>query len=817
MHLSTSLFLLSSLALPSHTLSLPPSPPAPCPPSPPLSNAEIPTVTVLNGSYSGTRLQSFNQDAFLGIPFAEPPVGDLRFANPKALEGTKWDGVHEAGSYQKHCIGYGGDQIGYEQSEDCLYLNVVRPSGYEHESLPVAVWIHGGGFYMGGAPDRRYNLSFIVSNSVEINKPVIGVSIAYRLGPFGFLNGQEIASAGARNVGLKDQRLALNWINENIDAFGGDPDKVTIWGESAGAASVGFHLTAFDGRDDGLFRGAIMESGGPIFFGELKTSGDYQEMYDGVVEKVGCGNATDSVQCLRGVDFESLNKVLNTTDAADWLPALDGDFVARYGSEQLEDGAFVHVPVISGANSDEGTAFSPRGIETESDLINVINATNAWPSPVLDSLVSAYVDSNTSDYLIPASATLGGDITLPLPFGTFWRKSTAYSGDLFFIAARRLTCSTWAAAGLDTYCYRFNTIPNGTPFPIAATHFTEVAFVFNTLDGNGYAINPFEGKSQGYRDLSTLMSKSWASFVSDLDPNSWKGRRGFVEGGKEWPKYECEDPEEIVFEGNRTSFVGSDDYREVGMRVMNENWGARKHPSTKKRYSSFTALWSCGTPGTATQKFCCAQGNSLGSCCSSNFSLGYTGRAFQPGFDAIIANLTLELQAAYSPGSPSISVPAASATRDANEAQCSNGRIVSSVTENSSNNGDLGTKIGLGVGIPLGVLAAGILGWLFYIETMKKRRFATRSGVQAASAESSPPSPSITSPMVQQNTGSSAGYGFGGAYSDHPSSPGLSSATTVQEMQQPYPAAYLPKSNPYSPISPIYEAPPENTFHEMRA
>ncbi|KAH7311869.1 Alpha/Beta hydrolase protein [Rhexocercosporidium sp. MPI-PUGE-AT-0058] len=532
-----------------------------------------PTVHLTNGSYYGRHVDSFNQDFFLGIPFAEPPIGEGRFANPVTFNGS-WEGSLPATEYAFHCIGYGPDQIGYQQSEDCLYLNVVRPSGYENQTLPVAVWIHGGGFTEGGAPDRRYNLSFIVANSLAIGKPIMAASIAYRLGPFGFLNGDAIASAGAINVGLKDQRLALHWINENIAAFGGDPEKVTIWGESAGAASVGFHLTAFNGRDDGLFRAAIMESGGPVFFGELKKPGEYQPSYDTLVEKAGCANTTDSLACLRAIPFTVLNNVLNTTEsaAAGWWPAFDGDFVARYGSEQLKDGAFVHVPIIVGANSDEGTAFSPRGIDTEADLVGVISAT--YPDAIVSKLVDAYVKTNTSDYLIPSSQTLGGDLTFPLPYGRFWRRSTSFSGDLAFIAGRRLTSQTWAAANIPTYSYRFNAIPNGMPFPISVTHFQEVAFVFNNLNGEGYAINPFGGTRQegGYKGLSELMSKSWASFVADLDPNEWVGRDGRVVS---WPSYE-EGQMNMVFDANVTSYAEVDNFREAGMKIINENWGVIK-------------------------------------------------------------------------------------------------------------------------------------------------------------------------------------------------------------------------------------------------
>ena len=111
-------------------------------------------------------------------------------------------------------------------SDDCLYLNVIRPSGYENEKLPVGVWIHGGGLTSGGTRNPSTSLYYIVNNSVQIDKPIIGVSIAYRLGAWGFLTSQEVQGAGQTNLGLRDQRLALHWLQENIEAFGGDADKV---------------------------------------------------------------------------------------------------------------------------------------------------------------------------------------------------------------------------------------------------------------------------------------------------------------------------------------------------------------------------------------------------------------------------------------------------------------------------------------------------------------------------------------------------------------------------------------------------------------
>lgn len=227
----------------------------------------------------------------------------------------------------------------------------------------------GGGYYDGGTPDRRYNLSFIVENSVKIGKPIMAASIAYRLGPFGFLNSDEVSGQGQTNIGLRDQRLALHWINENIAAFGGNPEQVTIWGESAGASSVGFHLIAYDGRDDKLFHAAMMESGNPVAYFAMNGTDFYEPRYQALVTAAGCNNASDTLDCLRHVPFTVLNNILNTTDFNTfWNPTVDGDIIARYGSEQLADGSFVHVPILSGANSDEGTAFSPVGIYDTSDF-----------------------------------------------------------------------------------------------------------------------------------------------------------------------------------------------------------------------------------------------------------------------------------------------------------------------------------------------------------------------------------------------------------------------------------------------------------------
>ena len=271
-----------------------------------------PTVELKNGTISGVHSSTYNEDYFLGVPYAQPPVNGLRFKNPQSLN-TTYNSTYEATEYANSCVGYGGDQLGYPVSEDCLYLNIVRPSGYENETLPIGLWIHGGGLFMGGSRDARYNLSFIVENSVKIGKPIIGVSINYRLAGWGLLASEQVSGSGDTNIALRDQRLALHWVQENIGAFGGDASKVTIWGESAGAASVGWHLLAYNGRDDGLFRAGIMQSGNPVSYNTYRSVIDYQPRYDALVNATGCGNTLDTLECLRYAPYEKVNAFFNST------------------------------------------------------------------------------------------------------------------------------------------------------------------------------------------------------------------------------------------------------------------------------------------------------------------------------------------------------------------------------------------------------------------------------------------------------------------------------------------------------------------------
>ncbi|KAI7969248.1 hypothetical protein EIK77_000942 [Talaromyces pinophilus] len=223
-------------------------------------------------------------EQFPGIPFAKPPVGNLRFKPPVPL--TEPYGVYEATENKNICPQFiasttDGNSLLPEflatlinspifqkpvvdASEDCLYLNIHRPAGAKvGDDLPVLFYIYGGGFQLGW--NSMYDGTPWVEKSVEMGKPIIMVTVAYRLGGFGFLPGREIQEEGSSNAGLLDQRLGLQWVADNIRAFGGDPAKVTIWGESAGAWSVFDQMALYSGNNTyngkALFRGAIMNSG----------------------------------------------------------------------------------------------------------------------------------------------------------------------------------------------------------------------------------------------------------------------------------------------------------------------------------------------------------------------------------------------------------------------------------------------------------------------------------------------------------------------------------------------------------------------------
>jgi carboxylesterase type B len=461
-------------------------------------NNTAPSAVTRNGTLVGRYEPAYDTDYFLGIPYAQPPVGDLRFRTPRSLN-ESWTGTRNATEYSPQCIGYGMDtwSQGNYVSKDCLTLNVVRTAGAcEGDKLPVLVWFHGGGLVMGGSSDRRYNQSFIVQQATEAGMPILAVSVNYRLSSWGFLYGKEIQEEGNAMNGFRDARLSLQWIQENIHAFGGDPDRVTIQGESAGGeflivcvetwsqntditagTIVASQLLAYKGRDDKLFAHAIAESGNPAGLRALPTVEDWEPVIVRISNAVGCANATSAIACLRTVPVEDLNAVLNSTVAQGGGNGfvLDGDFMVNAPATQLDAGDFVHVPYLIGANSDEGTGFGPRQINNTEQFLAYITTSNGVDNATAQDLAILYPD--IPNIGIPATLPGRPDASLGLQF----KRSSALATDTSQMAPRRFATEMFAKHDVPVYSYRFNVVVNGGSYQYGVPHFQEVAFVFVSL------------------------------------------------------------------------------------------------------------------------------------------------------------------------------------------------------------------------------------------------------------------------------------------------------------------------------------------------
>ncbi|KAF5495340.1 putative secreted lipase [Colletotrichum siamense] len=342
------------------------------------TNTTVPTATTLNGTYYGVHHSNWHQDFFEGIPYAQPPTESLRFREAQSLN-TSWTGQRNATVLGSMCYGYGATQmvLGQFISEDCLTLNVYRPSNVSSSKglLPVAVYIHGGLFEHGTGRDPRYNMTSLLQVGVQNGKEFIGVTLNYRLSYWGFLYGNEVANEGVANLGLKDQRLALRFLKENIEAFGGDSERITIWGQEAGAFSAGLQLLAYGGRDDGLFQGAILQSGSPTLMWPSVTADEWQPLYYQFVNATNCSASMNTLDCLRNVDSDVLSSVFDSDITTDDHPnpVVDGDFIQDLGSKEMQAGHFVRVQLILGTTRDEGTwqHFVVKNINTTDEFQNM--------------------------------------------------------------------------------------------------------------------------------------------------------------------------------------------------------------------------------------------------------------------------------------------------------------------------------------------------------------------------------------------------------------------------------------------------------------
>lgn len=520
------------------------------------SAADTPQVKTLNGTYQGRYLPDWDQDAFLGIPYAQPPLGPLRYRWPQSIN-TSFDGVRDASSYGYSCMQYSGN---FNMSEDCLNLNVIRPAG-EHNKLPVLVWIFGGGLYTGSIADPQYNLSGIVKVSQDMGQPVIAVDMNYRLNMYGFLQTPQILAEGSSNAGLLDQRLALRWVQDNIEAFGGDPSRVVLWGESAGAQSIAYHLFSYGGRDDGLFHGAIMESGGPTGT-QVQTLPYYTAPVANLTAAVGCSTAQDQLACLRSL---SQDQLYAARPSQVWNPLIDGDFLTGYPSQLMREGQFIKVPLLTGANTDEGTSFSISNINTDKELFDGLLTWRSYSlsPPTIRALLHLYPNDPCNE----PPFNIGNCSVFPSK-GLEWRRTAAVGGDMVIISGRRKMCELYTAAGgQPVFSYRFDARLWNKPVLDGVQHFDNVAYSFQNITG-------LLGPSPEYdvdRQLSRAIGVSYISFVYNLDPNpTAETRRGLnATALPHWPRYDLCRPQNMVLNVTAGPFLEADTFRQDGIAFLN--------------------------------------------------------------------------------------------------------------------------------------------------------------------------------------------------------------------------------------------------------
>ncbi|NMB51092.1 MAG: carboxylesterase family protein [Bacteroidales bacterium] len=469
---------------------------------------------------------------FKGIPFAAPPVGDLRWRAPQPVE--KWEGVLEANEFAPGPIQGGNPPSG--KSEDCLYLNVWTPAKSKKDRIPVFVWIYGGGFGAGSTSEPNYNGENLA------RKGVVLVSIAYRVGQLGFFAHPELSRENPQNVsgnyGLLDMIAGLQWIRDNIAAFGGDPDKVTIFGESAGGIAVS--MLCASPLAKGLFHGAISQSGGSFgpprpttFPGEnLKRLTDAERDGEAYLKSAGVA----SIEELRKIEA---NKLPAGRGLGMSWPIIDGWVIPDDQYKLYEAGKYNDTPILVGYNSDEGASFSREKSPEE-----FVAGVKARYGKFAESLVKAYPPGENS---VPKTAR---DLSRDAAFG--WH--------------------TWIWARLQSqtgkskvYYYYFDQHPDypadSPRADFGSPHGQDVAYVFQHLNASNPQLDESDHK------ISEAMATYWTNFAKYGDPNG--------EGLPEWPAFSDANP--VVMHFNKVPQPGPVPSAE-SLKVLDSYFAWRRTP-----------------------------------------------------------------------------------------------------------------------------------------------------------------------------------------------------------------------------------------------
>jgi para-nitrobenzyl esterase len=461
---------------------------------------------------------------FRGIPYAAPPVGELRWRPPQPAKA--WEGVRECAKFgaaapQKvspMLNSFPGMSLGAATSEDCLYLNVWAPAHRSGEKLPVMVWVHGGGYTLGADSQPLYEATNLS------RRGVIVVGMNYRLGALGFLAHPALSAESQKgvsgNYGLLDQIEALRWVQRNIAAFGGDPQRVTVFGESAGGNSV--YSLLLSPLAKGLFQRAIPESGGTLNFAQLKKSAYGRESAEaqGVefVEKCGVKEGQGQLAALRAL---AVDELLNTTPALEGsrtvnfratgmrlAPIVDGYVIPDDPMTLFQQGAINGVPLIVGANGNEGSMFT---------LVSKLPSDAPAFEAILDRDFGSKFAATFKELYPPKQAK---------------KSVTELMGDFSFVDSPRFVARNYEHAHAPAYLYNFSHVASGALGKmLGAHHGSEIAFVFDNLQ---------LGKEHSPADLKVrdAMIGYWTQFAATGNPN----RDGLLE----WPAYNASDDRCLV-------------------------------------------------------------------------------------------------------------------------------------------------------------------------------------------------------------------------------------------------------------------------------
>jgi para-nitrobenzyl esterase len=464
----------------------------------PLAAAVPEPVHIESGAISGVPGLNPEVRVFEGVPYAAPPVGNLRWRSPKPA--AKWEGVREAGKFGANCMqrqpnggGFppnGGIRPDPGMSEDCLFLNVYTAAKSARDKRPVMVWIHGGALTSGAG--GIYNGEGLAA------KGAVVVTINYRIGVFGYFAHPELTKESDRNAsgnyGFLDQISALQWVQKNIEAFGGDPKRVTIFGESAGSWSVNY-LTASP-LAKGLFQRAIGESGAE--FAPTRKLADVEQA--GVKFAQGLGAA--SIADLRAKSADDLNKAPGGYSG----PNVDGWFLPDEVEAIYAAGKQNDVPTLVGSNADEGTLFTPPSVKADS-------------------------------FRQLASRRFGADSEAYLKLYPFTSDQEARSAQAASMRDQTFgwEMRTWARFQTKTgkskaWLYYFSHVPAGITPAMGAQHGAEIAYVFDYPNHKNAPDSPWADYD---KKLGDTVSSYWYNFAAKGDPNG--------KGLPQWPAFRASD------------------------------------------------------------------------------------------------------------------------------------------------------------------------------------------------------------------------------------------------------------------------------------